>query len=517
MEQGSLRAWRCTVLTAVAGTFVLALPLFRYPYHWDQGHYAALVDLLRDGGVAFRDAFDLRPPGTVYAYYWSSVLFGRSPHSIRLLEILCLLLTSWGIVEVARNRLASRAAALTAGLSFPLMYLRFSYGDTAESETFMLPFMTWGLALSSRGWLTAGPCLRTLGVGGLHGMALLFKPTYLLVPLAAAMLEFFRAGEADSRPRWRRVALFACGLAAPTALICAYYGIRGALAPAFEAVVVHAGNYAVGYLGQSGLGEVLKRQAITLRDVFGAGAGAFALLGLLRGVRVAPRPSLEFCVLGLAAALGGVAQFRAYQFHFMTVLPMAALLIGLNAFWMPVLWPLARPTRTLARAALALFGLAMIGLAIRDYFLVTRPFWADLAGDPRSEFPEEQDYHQPILKASREIRSRLGTADRLFVWGNEPLLYYHADRRAATRFVEIAPVVARWRSGAGEAEVLEALRRAPPGLIVTCRRDALPDACGWREDSESLLESFGGMKALLSSGYVKGSEIGNYRIWIRRP
>ena len=67
-------------------------------------------------------------------------------------------------------------------------------------------------------------------------------------------------------------------------------------------------------------------------------------------------------------------------------------------------------------------------------------------------------------QVARYVTKRVPRGEPIFVWAAEPEIYYLAGRRPATRFVYDYPVE---RLPGGRDELLEALRAAPPRLIVT--------------------------------------------------
>ena len=71
-----------------------ALPTLLYPLTRDQGAYAYIADLMMQGGVPYRDAWDLKPPAVYFVYWLAFALFGRSEFAVRLLDVLYTLLSA---------------------------------------------------------------------------------------------------------------------------------------------------------------------------------------------------------------------------------------------------------------------------------------------------------------------------------------------------------------------------------------------------------------------------------------
>jgi hypothetical protein len=70
------------------------------------------------------------------------------------------------------------------------------------------------------------------------------------------------------------------------------------------------------------------------------------------------------------------------------------------------------------------------------------------------------------------LRGHTSPGDRVFVWGFEPLIYFLADRRPASRFLMDHPLEARFKKReAWRAELLSDLRRRPPLYFIVVTHD----------------------------------------------
>src|SRR5260221_12299291 len=78
----------CWVVVAVSSLSILLFSFGR-----DQGIYAIVADVMLNGGMAYRDAWDFKPPGIFLTYALAQAVFGKSMLSIRLLEVIGLVAT----------------------------------------------------------------------------------------------------------------------------------------------------------------------------------------------------------------------------------------------------------------------------------------------------------------------------------------------------------------------------------------------------------------------------------------
>jgi hypothetical protein len=117
------------------------------------------------------------------------------------------------------------------------------------------------------------------------------------------------------------------------------------------------------------------------------------------------------------------------------------------------------------------------------------------------------------------IRARTRPDDRIQIWGDESLVYYLADRRAASRFQSARPLVTRtpgkgliqaqrqWR-----AEFLADVERLKPVYVAVVRED------NWwwapeEQTSEQLLNDLPEWKEVIEQMYALEKTIGRFLIY----
>ena len=211
-----------------------SLTILFYSFGRDQGIYAVVVDTILDGGMPYRDAWDFKPPGIFLTYALAQGLFGKSMLAIRLLEVLGLIGTAFGLQRLGQVFLDRPRAGLVAAAVAALVHAELEFWHTAQPETFGGYLTVAALVVvtlepaQKRRWLVP------LGAGALFGLCALFKP-----PLGGGILvcgayvltrEQLRAA---GLPRLVRCAgLLVLGFATPIALVLIWLAARGAW-PAF--------------------------------------------------------------------------------------------------------------------------------------------------------------------------------------------------------------------------------------------------------------------------------------------
>src|SRR5579862_5036015 len=475
---------------------LMVLPLLSYYFVWDQCVFAVLADSMRRGGVAYRDAWEHKPPGISVVYWLAFSVFGHDYWSIRVLEILSIAASSAGLMHLARSRFGTIAGGWVAAIGFPAVYLVLG-GNTAQPETFQIPFVVWGLAIWPEREDTECLGVRCFMTGVLLSVVVLLKTPMVTFPalvLADRILaDRHRAGWGG---KTTLTAITAAGVAAPLFLITAYYLARGAGTEFLDALVIFPAKYAAYCSDRSALGA--------LRHFLGwpqwflpLAPGVLLALGIVRGALVRPRATLRWGCTFAAAWVSIALQGKYFDYHHLPIVPFLAL-----GFALPFAEPrdplLAERTRRLwARAAWVLVALGMVQYS-PFLFAAWRGFPALARLDvPTGELPEAVG-EGGEREVAQWIRSVCGPDERMFVWGNKPILYFLADRPMAGPYCHMLGMIPPWPEPARLSRLIRRLDVEKPKVIVVCSSDQ----CWWQsQDAKTLLTESLEMKALVSDVY----------------
>jgi hypothetical protein len=438
------------VVLAVFGVLVpiaaSRLAFAALPLGTDQGLYVTIAQMIHRGAVPWRDAFELKPPGTYYLY---AAVLSEAPDYAQQ----CIF--------------RGRPFPANDGLQVSCAQLRLSAFDAlyAFATAAAVGYVGWTLFGSGAGLLAAvlfavfGSMYEIVRLGGLPDQ-------HALLPVAlayAATLRFERA----RRGRWL---VLAGALAAVGALfkqtagldliaICAWLTIRGVvelgahaglrravrlcgqvLAGAVAVFGVTAAIFArLGVLGdlidQSLLFNVLYVVAPVERDnfiksalaqslhVFTASQGGLwlaALGGLLllpSAIRRDPRLGLLLAWTVAACASIALGNARFSQYYYIVVVPPLSILgaWGLSTLWQRSRW-LGRAWLTAAAAAFLVFSGQSQAQILQDawYQRITSTRWT----------PDEN-----VAGALREAKGEL------YIFGNASQVYAISGRPPASRYL----------------------------------------------------------------------------------
>jgi len=442
-RQGEARARSAGHVALLLVVVVMALAamvrwrLVDMPLERDEGEYAYAGQLILQGIPPYQQAYNMKFPGTYYAYALSMALFGETPRGIRLGLILVNAGTTLLLFALGRRLLGSFGGAVAA-VSFVLLSLdRWNLGVFAHATHFVLLPALAGLYL-----LILAPDSRRarwlLASGALLGIAVLMKQhAIVFLPLGALLLAWEEVER--GRNRWRAVlsdfALLATGVLVPAALLCAVLLGQGVLGKFWFWTFDYARQYvsevhASRFLPNLQFGFVCVTQATWLFWLAG-GAGLIALwVGPWTARARVWVPGL--LVASFVAICPGL-YFRDH--YFILLLPALALLVAVAFVGAARLLALALPMPLARLASAALFA-ALSGIVIMgqgEFLLAMTPRTILRSCYGVCPFPES-------VEVARYIRERTTRADRIAVLGSEPQIYFYADRLSATGHIYTYPL-----------------------------------------------------------------------------
>ncbi len=521
--------WLAFVCWLVVG--VSSLSILLYSFGRDQGIYAVVADVMLKGGMPYRDAWDFKPPGIFLTYAFAQGVFGKSMLSIRLLEVIGLVATVFGLQRLGHVFLDRPRAGLVAGALASLVHAKLEFWHTAQPETFGGYLTVAALVVvtlevtPSRRWLIP------VGTGALFGLCALYKPPLgggILV--CGAYLLTREQARAAKRPQLvKTAALIVSGFALPIALVLAWIAARGAW-PAFY-WTFH--DFIPGYTKlnwSEAHAPGMLYHAIAEAFVKFSALSAFGVIALISMTPIHARErELVFLVLGIIAIqiTGIVMQGKFFPYHYAATLLLVALLAGIGIYKLFRRCLVAGPGSLLALSAFVLVAIDMRDavndlpqdfrerLQMRLSFLLRRGEHQSRA-DLDRDLSYVADYN---LDADRQvaldIRSRTSSSDPIFIWGFEPSTYFLADRPLASRWTYDVPQRTPWQRDFSRRELLKDLSINRPKVIVVERRDVFPSVTGSPLDSKDELPNFPELKSLLDTQYHKVREIEDFEIYER--
>ena len=530
-----MRAERSIEIAAWVVVILACTQILMFPFGRDQGVFATIADTILAGGMPYRDAWDIHPPGVYLAFALSQWLFGHRMVAPRILEVIGLLSLYFPFRTIGRDLYRSREAGIFGWALAALAYAQAEYWYTGQSESFGALLTVWALAFAVDATPRFGRVAAWIAMGFLFGICFVFKPQLALTALPCAAY----AGWTE----WRRSgAIFRAlapaivgGVAAavPIAICAAWLWSRGAWDATYYTYV----QYAPGYLALR-LASPAAISVLTI-GIFIVRTPAPVLAGLVAAILLQHRdglrtPAALLVAFGIALQLVSVAVAgKLFPYHYFAALILAAVAAGDGFAKLSERFANGGLAGALVPTALAVLA-AVVMSAPAGYLRPPTGFtqfcrrsairtgWM-LGIGPK--IPKQQldaalyNYYGTNLgdyeQAAATIDSMTGRGDRIFVWGAESVIYWLANRRPASHFVHDFPPRANWDQAHSRDALMRELETAHPAVVVVEAGDFGSDIVGNDMDSMQSLRTFPRLNDYLSSYFTPVAQIDKLTIWRR--
>lgn len=422
---------RSLLLVLLAG-LVFGVSSLAYPRtSIDSPLFTYVADTILQGGLPYRDAWDMKSPGIFFAYALELFLMGRSAVGLRMFDIAWQLCTAMTLVLIARRFLATPGFAWIAGFSHLFLYYSQEFWSWAQPDGWLSLPLAMSILFLARGVeYDRSPDWSVAGVG--VALAALFKLPFGLVGVVL-LLVALKAPWRDKTVLARRLVSLALGFLAPLLVVVVFFAVRGGLSDLvttqFHFVPEYVRQLHDGMTGECVLKALARPVALPLYGLVGLGiASAVFSSGWRR-----KKPVLGWALVGWLCVGVLVVVWHGHYlgYHFLPLLAQAAILSAV-----PMCTIIERRwERRGAFVALLVFLTALSLVSARKLVQHAR-FGLHVLQTQKSA-----DAWEPI---GSYLRQRTSPEDRIQVWGNVPAIYVHAQRRASSRFFYALPVAGAW-------------------------------------------------------------------------
>ncbi len=479
------------LLLALVGALLLVrLPSLVQPMGPDQGLYAYVGEQIGRGELAYRDAWDQKPPGIHYVYAALRRVASRD------VVVPAADLGAAALVAAMLWALGTRLGGPVAGGLSAVLFLLLSdpslarYGGVrvrAQCETFIALAVTGALALAvSRGAKGAGKrtagALTLLAAGLLIGAAFSLKYNAGLYGAVVLIALALTVGVTLIDVAW----MTAGALVIPAALLLVFWQ-GGALDDLYQATVAYNLQYSgetytsrwdmLGYLARF---PIRHAQVDPLWFVGGLGCVILLIAGVWR--RVLWLPVAWVAIACLSIAINGSRDLPQY---FLQAAPALGLAAGLAA------------TVALTRVPVIARWAVVMLVAYGTWRVGADPFpkladnvWHDTQYaigrmDRRSHLSRyggarTVDKYSALdnMDVGAFLAAKTAPEETVYVFGFSPGSYVYAGRRSASRFFWSRPVILDFHRDDpryGVAGLRADLARTRPAFVVLQQHDWSPD------------------------------------------
>lgn len=480
--------WRHPACALVASALVLTVVVAvrwrmrEFPLERDEGEYAYMGRLILDGGAPYGEAANMKWPGTWLAYAAIMAVFGQTTAGIHA-GLLVVNLLSCALLFVLGRRICGTVGGAAAAAAHAVLAVGSPVMGLAAHATHFVVVCSLGGFVVLTGAERPG-VRRVLAAGLLFGAAGLMKQAGAVFGLLAFGGLLWREVAAARRAHaWRgaaaRVLALGGGGLAPLAATAAWIWGMGTWQPFWWWTVVYAKAYAAMVTPAQGWPYLVEGMALLWRGaplLWALAAVAVVVMVFWNSLRGWRGALLGFLVVSFVAVCPGWF-FRPH--YFLLLLPAVALLVGVAVAglteWLTRLAP--RWPAGLLPVLLVVGGAAQSLWLDREVLFELTPVQACRRIYGVNPFPES-------MEIARFLREHTVPDARLAVFGSEPQIFFYADRRSATPFLYVYPLVeAQPYAAAMQREFAQRIEATDPDFVVLVQVDyswlPWPGSDGW--------------------------------------
>jgi hypothetical protein len=385
----------------------------------DECDFALFGRLVHEGATPYVGVVDNKPPLTYFAFAMAGLagVNGSWIVSIRVLGVLTVFLTSVALFAAAKTWTEDERQGWAAAWLGVAAGLCESPSVSAE----LLMNMPAAAALYCLARADRENRLKfDAAAGAAAAIALLFKQQAAILPVAVAVAiawEGLRGREPSCRRALLRLTSFGCGLVVPMSLLAGLFAKFAALGPLYEWSVLRN----IAQVGSSSPFSLWRAAGAIGTCVLGAALIPWLLA--LRGSQPIRDTFHRTLVLLLvltacSVSLGG----RFYAHYFLQFVPPLALLGAPQLVLLWDRWPRLRPAARAMLLSMALLpALVYLGYGFGQGFAGGYP-----GQDPKTK------------AVAQWLAQNTARSDRVFVWGDQSVIYCSADRLPGTRYLRTA-------------------------------------------------------------------------------
>ncbi len=501
------RAARIFLALVLALAVLCAVTSLWQPLGWDHGMMASVGAVIAEGGAPYLDAWEMKGPLAYIPFALSAALFGNTMWGVRVVD-LAILIPALYCFHRTIGALTSFAIGAGAGLALYFWIASQGFFFTAQPEDWVMALATMAMCLLLRPNAVAAvrPWVFLL-MGALSGCTGLIKTHFLGFGLAPLVFLAI-ASDLNVRRRLVLAGWLAAGALAPIAAVLAWLAAHGAIGAFVEAYLIFN---LTSYGGAQSLD--LRGLALGVLGFFTQGPAPIMLPFAAAGIWARRR---EPIIIAPLLAWLGVAFFvvlvqgKLFVYHWFPLYAPLLFCAALGAHALGRSAQGAAPARILAGAAALLLLAQVVIEPARDVL-----HWSKMArGGNMQAYYSEYVFNEvysagDMVAAARYVRSRTGVNDSLFVWGNDAIIRFLANRPDATRFTHVLPLKAPGPLRAGSrAELMRDLAAAPPAYILI----GTPWPAGDKRNALAIYPTF---TAFLTERYVLEATIGKVNLYRR--
>jgi hypothetical protein len=452
------------VLAALLFVAYVRLRLADVPLERDEGEYAYAGQLILQGVPPYELAYNMKFPGTYYAYAVILAVFGQTPWGVHV-GLLLVNAATVVLVFVVGRRLFGEYAGAVAAVSFAILSLDEAVLGVFAHATHFVTLVAMAALLLLLRASESGRLASYFWSGLLFGLSVVMKQhAVFYVPFAAGFVLWIERGkEVGGGRAWvKSLGAMALGSVLPLTLVVGVLAAQGVLGRFWFWTF----RYAREYVSETPVSKALPHLAESFMGVSRNNVALWGLagIGLVALWTARWKPRARIVVTGWLAAsfLVMCPGFWFREHYYIPALTAVALLGGVAVTSLRRILE----TRLSSRVAAALAA-AVFVVAIAAYVTRARAYLFAISPRDLSRGIYSQNPFIEAVEIGKYIRDRTDKNDRIAVIGSEPEIYFYADRKAATGYIyTYALMEPQPFAKTMQAEMIREIESAHPRYLV---------------------------------------------------
>ncbi len=442
-------------------SFCIRLPFISVPLERDEGVRAVIAQGMLQGGLPYRDFYTNKPPGILFIYALILRVFGASVEGIHLSLYIYTLAAILMLFVLSMMMTKDRLVSFIAALAFSISSLSPRvYGSAANLEHFMtLPIILSGICVYRGLEKNHLPLLFLSGVCA--GITMFIKQSgvfTLFFLIGVTVYETFVLRRTPPARCIKAVSTIIGGAALVLGAVLLYFWAHHIVGPALRWTLQVTSSYL-----SSRPFSAMRFWRVTW-PILTENPALYLLAGIAL-IYVILRPSrthgfmLSWTFFAACSLIPGTRFIKHY--YILMFLPVSVL-AGIGVRKMHIFLGQARiPALRLAGYA------ALVALAVFPLFQAYRPYLAAADPDAMARLIYPKNFFPETRMAGDYIKKNTLPNDTILVVGNEPQIYFYAQRKSATRHIGFFYLFNKYPGEAAmQRQAYEEILRNDPAYIA---------------------------------------------------
>jgi 4-amino-4-deoxy-L-arabinose transferase-like glycosyltransferase len=450
------------IFLAVFFNFYLRYPFLNIPLERDEGEYAYISNVIADGGLPYKDAFDQKPPAVFYLYYLVFLLFGKKVIALRLFAAFYNLFSVYFVYKIGKL-IKGRDLGLISALIFAITSSeRRLLGFSANTEIFMLLPSIAGVYYALA-YLETKKISKVVVSGILLSISVLFKqPAFFNIVFVLCVLIFYGIiNKEEICWHIKTPLLISSAFALPLLLVSIYFYANNGFGEFKYQVFLH--NLA--YVGWDMPWNVAIKNLIdTLKFILSSQAVFWAML--LAGIvfmilKKQYTKYFAFLLAWFVLSFAAISLGKRFTLHyFEQLMPPLSLIAGTGFFSIASIFSKGKTPKPLLIAVMVFLLIILVPYNANKAYSSYTPeelSYAIYSGNPFNE----------DVTAAKYIGEKTSKEQTIFVVGSEPQIYFYTGRHSASKYIFFYPLTGGYSNAlAKQKEVINDINAKKPEYII---------------------------------------------------